>query len=159
MNRKRASLFAPWFIFMDEIYAMFKDDPDIEIDIKDLDEPYKIKLMVNGQEKAEALSQLLPSEREFGKVKVFIQVIPANVRSERQLDLFQKALAGNPAFAFAKRGGEGPFEVDYVVFNKEVVQYHADDTSDLWGLESTLYEDIARDIFEDIDVCFCTNIE
>lgn len=156
---KKTTLYAPWFIFMNEVYAMFKDDPDIEIVTKDLHEPYEIKLMVNGQEKAEALSQLLPAGRDFGKVKVFIQVIPANVKSESQLDLFQKALAGNPAFAFTKHGGKGPFEMDYVVFNKQVVQYYADDTGDLWGLESTLYEDIARDIFEDIDVCFCTNIE
>lgn len=156
---RKTTLHAPWFIFMNKVEAMFKDDPDIQIVMQDSHEPYEITLQVNGQDKADALAELLPAERIYGKVMVDVNVIPANLKSQSQLDLFQKALAGNPAFAFTKRGGEGPFEMDYVVFNKNVVQYQADDTGDLWGLESTLYEDIARDVFKDIDVCFCTNIE
>lgn len=159
MNKKRASLFAPWYIFMNKVEVMFEDDPDITITIQDDHEPYEIRLLVDGRDKADALFTLLPAERVFGKVKVNVVVVPANPESDRQLDLFQKALSGNPAFVFTKRAVDGPFEMDYVVFSKRVVQYQADDTSDLWGLESTLYEDIARDIFEDIDVCFCTNIE
>ena len=43
------------------------------------------------------------------------------------------------------------------VFAKEVVQYWNDSLSDPYGKVSTLYQDIAKDIFEDTDgVMFCT---
>lgn len=45
-----------------------------------------------------------------------------------------------------------------MLFKKEVVQYFTDNLGDYNGYRSTLYENIARDIFGDIvGVFFCTN--
>lgn len=49
--------------------------------------------------------------------------------------------------------------IAYCSFKKEVVQYPADDLSSETGLKSTLYEDLAREIFENTDgVYFCTDV-
>jgi len=47
--------------------------------------------------------------------------------------------------------------VDYVVFRNEVVQFFNDEMGDPNGLKSTLYQDIAKDVFADKDgIFFCT---
>lgn len=56
-----------------------------------------------------------------------------------------------------------PFAINsftYVVFEKEVVQYWNDNLADYNGLTSTLYQDLAKEIFEDANldgVYFCTD--
>jgi ubiquitin C len=51
--------------------------------------------------------------------------------------------------------------VTYVVFRKTVVQYFCDNMMDIHGVKSTLYEDIARDVFEGVldnnMISFCTD--
>ena len=110
--------------------------------------------------KAEALSQLLPQERTFGNVTIYINVIPANDNASK-IELFKAAFYGNPVFEFEKTVPDvfsNP--VSYMVFKNKVVQYYNDDMSDLHGLRSTLYEDIAKDVFENHDgVFFCTNAD
>ena len=157
---QNAKLLPPWIIYFKKIEAMFQDDPDIKIAIQDEQPPYEIKLRVSSVEKANALTELLPAEKIFGNVSAKVTVVPANVKSEHKIDTFLSAFDGNPAFAFVKGDYSGPFDMNYVVFAKKVVQYHADDAGDIYGLCSTLYEDIARDIFEDCDgIYFCTDVE
>jgi hypothetical protein len=46
----------------------------------------------------------------------------------------------------------------YVAFKKEVVQFYADNLRDPNGFKSTLYQDIAEDVFgEKNNVCYCTS--
>ena len=48
----------------------------------------------------------------------------------------------------------------YVIFANKVVQYFNDSLSDAHGVCSTLYQDIARDVFgDDCGVYFCTDLE
>ena len=49
--------------------------------------------------------------------------------------------------------------ITYVVFVNEVVQYYNDNLSDIHGLRSTLYQEIAKDIFETrLGVYYCTDL-
>ena len=65
---------------------------------------------------------------------------------------------GNPAVKEFKSVQFGPEEVLYVIFQKEVVQFFTDDLTDIYGLCSTLYQDIAKDVFENVGgVFFCTS--
>lgn len=149
-------LSAPWVMFYNEIKALFGRDPEIEV-VYD-EEDNDIRLYVENTEKAEALQELLPAERKFGNITVTVTVIPANKLRAKKASLFRKALQGNPAFVL-EQTVEGVFTnpVSYIVFAREVVQYWIDDLGDLHGIYSTLYEDIARDVFEDPDgVFFCT---
>ena len=155
----KLNLSSPWMIFFREIEALFKDDPDITVAF---DENINaIKLYVRNLEKADALGQILPKERTFGNVTVKVDVIPANTLQEDRFVLFQKAFKGNPAFAYAKTV-EGTFGLmlNFVVFRKKVVQFFTDNLKDIAGNQSTLYQDIATDIFgEEEGFSFCTEPE
>ena len=152
-------LAAPWTIYYEEIKALFGSDPDIQISIDD--EEKMVKLYVDGEEKAEALSKLLPAEKTYGNITVRTEVVPSNLQGEEKVFLFQAALAGNPVFAFTKTN-EGVFTIplSYVVFKNRVVQFFADNMQDVNGNISTLYETIAKDVFGETDgLCFCTDTE
>ena len=146
----------PWITFENEIEAMFGSDPEIEIEYDD--DAKTIKLYVDNPTKAEALEQLLPMEKEFGNVSVFIEVIPCNDESSK-IALFQKAFENNPVFKFTYTAANPmAFQANYVVFENKVVQFFNDDLSDIHGNKSTLYQEIAKDIFEDCDnIYFCTD--
>ena len=50
--------------------------------------------------------------------------------------------------------------ITYVVFVNEVVQYFNDDLGDVYGQCSTLYQEIAKDVFGETEgVFFCTDVE
>ena len=135
---------------------MFGLDPEINVTISEDD--YTVTLHVDNAEKAEAIAQLLPAERAFGNVTVKTKVVPANRLGASRLSLFQKAFEGNPAFAYTKSFEGQPYGFCYVVFANKVVQYFLDNLQDVNGNRSTLYEEIARDLFgEDGEVFFCTD--
>lgn len=160
METKKLKISPPWITFYRELEAMFAGDPDINIIYSE--EEYTVRLYVNGAEKADALSQLLPAERAFGNITFHIKVIPANLEVKpSKIDLFRKAFLGNSAFVDIV-SPTGPFSVpiNYVLFRKKVVQFFNDDLQDFNGLESTLYECIAEDIFpEHNGIAFCTDTE
>ena len=146
----------PWIQYCNMIDAMFGLDPDIKVMIND--DGRNVKLFVDNPKKADAISQLLPHEKVIGNETVRIEVIPGDEQIKRDL-LFETAFAGNPAFSYAKTVDEvftNP--ITYVVFAKKVVQYWNDNLGDVNGNISTLYQNIARDLFENCDgVCFCTD--
>ena len=148
-------LAAPWITFYNEMKAMFEKDPEVKVAFDE--EKHELSLYVENSRKADALTQLMPSEKEFGNVKVQIKVVPAN-EAKTKLELIQEAFYGNPALSYVWQAAT-PFgdEFDYIVFENKVVQFFNDNIRDINGNKSMLYEDIARDVFgEDTNLCFCT---
>lgn len=155
----KVNLVAPWIDFYNEIRALFAKDYEVRVDY-DYNEDI-IRLYVDNPAKAAALSVLLPEERIFGNITVKIAVIPANDRKPSKIQLFRTAFDGNDAFCYTYIPDQeyGAPSVSYVVFANEVVQYFNDDLSDAHGVKSTLYQEIAKDVFEDHDgVYFCTDV-
>lgn len=157
----KIGLSSPWTIFYREIDAMFKFDPDVHV-IYDEETP-AIKLYVENAAKAWALERLLPTEKTFGNITLPITVIPANDPSGTVPTdcLHENAFCGNPAVRFIRMVRD-VFDMPYtfVIFTREVVQYFSDDLGDFNGIHSTLYEDIARDIFiPQAGVFYCTDTE
>lgn len=153
----KVGLSAPWVKFYRELDALFTDDPEVHV-VFDEDQ-FLVKLYVENVDKAEALMQLLPAEKTFGNVTLKITVVPANNTDVTKLELFQKAFSGNPALSYV-RAVQGMFDINYVVFQNKVVQFFNDDMSDVHGLCSTLYQEIAKDVFGDsLGVYFCTDVE
>lgn len=151
-----AKLSPPWVTFYHEMEALFGSDPQIHLMFDE--ENCEIKMYVDSPVKAEALTRLLPYEKYFGNVLVRITVIPANEEMDVQT-LFKTAFAGNPALRYVKHINT-PFSGpnDYVVFENRVVRFYNDNIGDLKGKTSTLYENIARDVFaSDIGVFYCTD--
>lgn len=155
----KVDLVAPWVDFYNEINALFAKDYEVRVDY-DYDEDI-IRLYVDNPAKAAALNVLLPKERIFGNVTVKIAVISANDGKLSKIQLFRTAFDGNDAFRYTYTPDQeyGAPSVNYVVFAPEVVQYFNDDLGDAHGVKSTLYQEIAKDVFEDYDgVYFCTDL-
>lgn len=153
------NLQSPWVTFAEEIKELFKDDPQIHYEY---DGQYEVKLYVDDAEKADALMKLIPPLKVFGNVTLKITVIPADAEGTQDTKaLFEKAFAGNPVLSFVATQDDpsvGPVAT-YVVFENKVVQFYNDDLSDYYRNKSTLYQDIALEVFGDkFGAYFCTDI-
>ena len=171
MNEEiRLKLSPPWITYYNEIKALFGEDPAVKVDCEyAYDNNFvDINIKVDGEAKANAIIKLLPSHIFFGNIEVFVNIIPSNGElghySFRTTSaIFEKAFEGNPVFSFVK-SVDYIFnnEIVYVVFKNRVVQFFNDNLNDIYGNVSTLYEDIARDLFDEFDgygVYYCTDIE
>lgn len=144
----------PWVTFVHEIEALFGEDDEIHI-LYDQDNNI-VKLFVDSVCKADALGQLLPTEKVFGNVTLKIEVVPSN-KEISKTDLFEKAFAGNPVMEFVFTSITPFGKVNYAVFKNKVVQFFNDQMDDINGNKTTLYQDIAKDVFgTDHDIFYCT---
>lgn len=161
---------APWNEYYNELRELFKKDITVKVmyDEKKKD----IKVYVADPEKAAALDKLLPSEKTYGDEKLTISVIPANGTEDKFNELKDKenvpiseimenAFTDNDAVVYFWNIDDliPGLNLFYVAFNNKVVQYYSDNIGDPHGLTSTLYENIARDVFLDIPgVFYCTAV-
>lgn len=159
MVQNGMTLSPPWVIYSRKIEALFKGDEDVKV-IYNNDE-VSVTIYVNNDEKAEAISKILPSVINFGNVNLNITVATDRLQSEDRLALFKKAFEGNPNVVdiFSINGVyENP--VNYVIFKKEVIQYYSDNLNNPHGITSTLNEEIAKEIFSaEKSICFTTDVE
>lgn len=156
----RVGMSAPWVVFYREVEEMFKGDPEVKI-VYD-EEKNIIKLYVDNSEKATALQTLLPETRMFGSIALSIEVIPFNNfgQIKETQNIYATAFAGNPVLSYI-RTIRGIFtnNLTYIVFKNKVVQYFNDDLGDVNGMCSTLYQNIANNIFNKNDgVFYCTDL-
>ena len=155
----KVGLSAPWVQFYHEVQAMFKLDDDVRV-IFDEDK-CTLKLFVADAKKADALSKILPTDKVFGDKILKIIIVLPNIVSSSISSTVADAFSGNAALEYVQEI-DGVFSnpLVYVVFRKEVVQYYTDNLGDIHGIRSTLYEDIAREIFIPQDfVYYCTDVE
>ena len=165
MNKEiRTKISPPWFTFVSELKAMFGEDPDIRIEHTN---EFEIKMYVNDADKAAALYLLMPYSRDYGNVEVIIEIIPPNgeqssIDNEDYSELFKAAFKNNPVLSYVQKvEGLFGFKATYIVFKNKVVQYFNDNLNDINGNTSTLYEDVARDIFSETvkpGNFFCTDV-
>lgn len=155
----KLKLSSPWAKYVAALKAMFGEDPDITIEVDE--DNFTVKLFVDDAEKADAIARLLPESKQFGCVTLKITVVPPNLEEESKADLFAKAFEGNPAFERVRTvTGVMSNPMTFVVFAKEVVQYYIDNLGDLYGNRSTLYQELAKELFGAIDgVFYCTEVK
>ena len=156
-EKKGVGLASPWVIFYKEIEALFAKDPDIDVIFNEKNP--EIKILVNDEIKADAISKIFPHHKKLSNVEVKITVVPANETVETTLDIFRKAFYGNPAVdSFVSVPTMYGAPMNYMLFAPEVVQFWADNLGNPNGIESMLYETIAKDIFENSDMIFSTAV-
>ena len=151
MNDVRLKLSPPWITYINKLEALFDGDPAIAFNI-DMSVPSVTLSGYNGDKNA-ALLKLLPSEKAFGSVilKINIDDPISNIAFPTPKALFDTAFEGNPAYAYSispTEEGYWFFSFTYVVFKNCVVQFFNDNLNDCHGLISTLYQDIAAEVFE-----------
>lgn len=164
-NNERLRLLPPWSIYIKKMEALFDGDPQIACNVNwDGNNP-SIVLATSNPDKAAALLKLLPEEKEFGDVVLKIGVDCKTISNNAFADpkeLFETAFSGNPAFAYVVTT-EGYWYVPfcYVVFAREIVQFFSDSLNDPHGVSTTLYQDIAAELFEKANlpggVAYCTD--
>ncbi len=151
----KLTLSPPWITFANEMKAMFDNDDQVSV-VFDQEESV-ISVYVEGQNKAEALEQLLVKEAVFGTVTVKVKVIPGNTPDNKYVDLYKTAFQGNCNY----RGStfvSGPLgKFTYIVWSCVPKQFFDDNLADYQGNRTLLLEDIAKDIFAEADgVYHCT---
>ena len=145
----------PWWEFYHKLEAMFGNDPEIHLDFNE-DEKI-IKLFVDNSAKADALTKVLPVEKDYGNVKIKIEVVPSDKTASVE-QLYKTIFNGNPVFSTAfDLDVEGMPHASYVVFKPLIVQFYNDNLADANGNITTLHQEIAKDVFEPMNnVYFCT---
>lgn len=151
-------LASPWVIYYRKLLCLFKQDPDIQMYYNNAEKHPTIKIVAGTLDKANALSRLLPVEKQFGNVTLEITIVAPNIECATKADLISQAFRDNPVFKGMKSMDmPGGVEASFALFKKEVVQYNADDISDWYGHHSTLYQDIAKEILgEEANLHYCT---
>lgn len=157
----KTGMYSPWVVFVNQIKALFANDPDVDVEYHS--DEQTINLYVADSDKADALMKIMPMSKKFGNITVYVRVIPANDNNGEYLaKCFETAFYGNDAFSHLTTVKDAFMSnpLSYCVFKKEVVQYPNDNIFDEHGVCSTLYQDLAHDIFGDVHgVFFCTDTE
>ena len=172
MTDVRLKISPPWVTDINKIQALFDPDPQIACNVVWKGQP-SITLAVaeSNPKKAVAIRQLLPEYIPYSNVTLSIDVdCPKiiNIAFTNKKELFEAAFGGNPAFAYCvapKQEDYWYLDFVYVVFKNCVVQFFNDNLNDAHGLISTLYQDIAEELFRDAIlpgggmVAYCTDVE
>lgn len=147
----------PWVTYYRELNEFFNEDADITVEFDE--DKKEITIKTTRYEKNLALKKVLQREKDFGGVKLKINVIYDDPEIDA-LNAFKQLSIDNPVFKYICTFPTSTNPISYVMLAKEVVQYWNDDLSDPHGITSTLYENIARNIFkEDEGIIFSTDSE
>ena len=147
MNNVKLS--APWDIYFSKLNALFSRDKEINLNF-DRDH-YTITITSTNDDKASALSQLIPKTVEMGNITLTINVV-ADVPNS-PADLFDRAFKHNPVFAKTEACSLPTGEkVYFAEFYDDAVNFYADDLTNPEGLQFYLYQDIAREVLNSGDV-------
>ena len=167
MSDVKLKILPPWSTYVHKLEALFDGDPQIAFNVNYSGRNPEVVLSTNNPEKAAALAKLLPDEVIFGNVVLNV-VVEAPTYSNNAFadprELFETAFSGNPAFAYVvTTDGYWYVPFCFVVFKNCVVQFFNDKLNDPHGVLSTLYQDIAAEVFKDANlpggVSYCTDVE
>lgn len=149
----------PWVTYWRKLVALFDGDDDVSVEYGNDKDETIVSIYVNGEQKSEAIRKILPESVQFGNVVLDINVIPNNTDVNSLINDFKIAFAGNKNVTdIITLPPGGTFPMSYVIFKKEVVQFFNDDLTDIYGNETTLNEEIAREVFGDVSgISFCTD--
>ena len=167
MDNVRLKILPPWTIVIRKFEALFDGDPQIACNCNFNGSNPSIVLACNNGDKVAALQKILPTEVDFGNIKLTVAVdgVPSNRAFASKVELFDTAFKGNPAYAYSVCPAEEGYQwigTTYVVFNNCVVQFAADNLNDCHGIISTLYETIAGELLTGSatdGVFYNTNVE
>ena len=145
----------PWVLYAKKIEALFAKDPDVSVVFDEASRA--VKVYVDGNEKYTALDSLLQKEKNFGGVMVSVVVIPANMKETSPAELIQKAFHGNGAFRDCVEVETPVGRLLYAIFSATPVQFASDNIGSPWGLTTTNYESIAKEVLDSTAASYCTN--
>lgn len=159
MENDKMKLSPPWITYYHKVQALFEKDDSVTVEFDE--DNYCLNIIVERDiEKGEAIQKLLPSTKVFGNNIMKINVI--TIQEPKQIltaQIFANAFKNNPVVEDVISASDIlRDDQTYIMFQNKVVQFFNDNISDYNGVCSTLYQDIAEDVFRDFtDVHYCTS--
>lgn len=151
----KTMLAPPWVTWGNEVKALFAQDKEVKV-VLDWEE-MTVRLYVETQEKADALTAMLPETKEFGNVTVSVSVIPGNKVGDKFRDPYKTAFDGNELYVETVNADCPLGSFTYVIWKAEILQFFNDNLADVCGNKSMLAESAARDVLaEKHNVYHCT---
>lgn len=159
MENDKMKLSPPWITYYHKVQALFEKDDSVTVDF-DEDNCCLNIIVERDIEKGEAIQKLFPSKKVFGNNVMKINVI--TIQEPKQIptaQIFTNAFKNNPVVENIISASDIlRDDQTYIMFQNKVVQFFDDNISDYNGVCSTLYQDIAEDVFRDFaDVHYCTS--
>ena len=144
---------APWVVYTKFVKVLFEYDPDVIVgdwEHTPDNDVYKLEILVKGSDKAASIAEVLPEREEFGNVTLEIEVVPDNDDELTMADHLRRAFAGNPALVDVMEvpvvpGGPS---MAFALFAPEVLQIECDNAASPYGIVTTTYEDVAKDVLD-----------
>ena len=156
-------MMSPWDEYVQAAKALFEDDPDVVVDDATLLESgdYRVIVRVHGDDKAESISELMPTELTYGNVTLYVDVVPDNERELTTADHLRRAFAGNPLFVDVIELSPTLVSVGatYALFMPECVQYFSDNLGSPYGATTVAVEEVARKVLSLPDGVFASSAE
>ena len=152
-------LSTPWVVLRNKLDTFFESDDDISVGYCETEgDIVTIPIEIIDPKKYFALCKIMKTTYEYGNVTCKIKLSTTDNSIEKKIfnsskEIISTALKGNSLFKNIQEeetvwGGQ----ITFVVMAKEVLQFKADDLSDLYGNENMVAEDVAYSIF-DLPMC------
>jgi hypothetical protein len=156
-------MMSPWDEYVQAARALFEDDPDVVVDdaVETESGDYRVIVRVHGDDKAESISELMPTELTYGNVTLYVDVVPDNECELTVTDHLRRAFAGNPLFVDVMELSPTLVSVGatYALFMPECVQYYSDDLGSPYGATTLAVEEVARKVLSLPDGVFASSAE
>lgn len=150
-KKETVGLSAPWVTYHKEVWNLFKDDANVTVDDDITDEGngvYSFAVTSNDINKVAALNKILKTEIPMGNITIKININYEVDDTPATAEDWTTAFEGNPLFAtiVSSEPLPGLPEVDFAVFEREIISFFNDDTSDYCGNAHKIVADIVRDV-------------
>ena len=156
-------MMSPWDEYVQAAKALFADDPDVVVDdaVETESGDYRVIVRVHGDDKAESISELMPTELTYGNVTLYVDVVPDNARELSIADHIRRAFAGNPLFVDVMELATSltTFGATYALFMPECMQYYSDNLGSPYGATTMAVEEVARKVLSLPDGVFASSAE
>ncbi|MCA1057591.1 hypothetical protein LCL96_01505 [Rossellomorea aquimaris] len=163
----------PWIIYFNQLKYSIGADPLVTVGpLIPVQDQYLALVMVDDYDKAQALATLLTPSQNFGNVTLTVVVIynqeivspiPCRLDAFEVAHLVNAALEGNTYFqeVVVQRPFPGGMNAVYPIFAADVIQFYADDVSNLCntftGVASQVFQEVMVDTLCRVQILYSTS--
>lgn len=147
MEKKAMKLSAPWYQYRNELAGLFELDKQVHVStIKSYNGGGIITVSVTNHEKADALSKIITSKKDFGNYRLDVKVQDATT-VEKEADILRAAFAHNRRVRGVRTEEDATgTEWVYLVMEPDVIQFLSDNLSDYHHNTTLLSANAAEDV-------------
>lgn len=156
---KKLNLISPWLDYVRKLREFWQHDTAVTIEYDE--DANKVAMYVCGDDKADAIGDIMPAEMEFGGVTLTVEVVPADA-VPTTADTLRQAFLGNPLVLDVVEVSEAGWQATYVIVDPDVIQYANDGLNSCFGVRTATVEDVAREILalpDGVFVCSARLVE